>query len=155
MLLLNMGDREYPILSNGIAADAISTGDIDDICDAIVSDLSAGYYYDAFDTYAEYCGYYLGGHINGYPFETGKFLLIALVVGLVIGLITVLVMRGQLKTVHRQNLARAYVKPGSLNLTESREIFLYRNVSRTVRQESSSGGRSGSGGSRNHGGGRF
>ena len=59
--------------------------------------------------------------------------LICVGIGLLIGLITVLVMRAQLKSVRPQNAAMSYVIPGSFHLRHSRDIFLYRNVTRTAR----------------------
>lgn len=59
--------------------------------------------------------------------------LVCVGIGLLIGLITVLVMRGQLKSVRPQNAAADYVVPGSFRLRNSRDIFLYRNVTRTPR----------------------
>lgn len=153
MLLVCMDPRQYRILSNGYAGDAISPGVIDDIGDDIVSDLSDGYYADAFEEFAHQCGYYLDGYVNGFPFALGQNLLIALAIGLAAGLITVLVMKSQLKSVRQQNQANVYMKSGSLHLTRSSDLYLYRNVSRTRRETSSSGSRSG--GSRSMGGGSF
>lgn len=153
LLLVCMNPREYRILSNGFAADAIESSDIDTIGDAIVSDLSDGDYADAFDTFADKCDYYLNGHINGFPFDAGGTLVIALIIGLVIGLIVALVLKAQLKTVRRQNQAHVYVRPGSMQVTVSRDLYLYRNVTRTKEESSSSSSRSGS--SRNVGGGSF
>lgn len=59
--------------------------------------------------------------------------LISIGIGLLIGLITVLVMRSQLKSVRPKNAAADYVVPGSFRLRHSRDIFLYRNVTRTAR----------------------
>jgi len=62
--------------------------------------------------------------------------------------ISVFVMASQLKSVRPQTAARNYMKPNSLNLTVSRDLFLYRTVTRTPRPKSnsSSGGRGSSGG---------
>ena len=62
----------------------------------------------------------------------------------------------QLKSVRYQDQALSYVTPGSLNVTDGRETFLYSAVSRTARprdtgSSSRGGGSSYSGGS--HGGG--
>lgn len=156
MLLIAMEEREYRILSNGLAGDAIDGGKIDAISDAIVSDLSGGDYFDAFDTFADRCAYYLEGHINGYPFDFGGSLAGSIAIGLAVGVITALVLKGQLKSVKRQNQATNYVREGSMHLTTHSDLFLYRNVTRTRRQtSSSSGSRGGGGGSRHVGGGRF
>lgn len=151
LLLVCMDPREYRILSNGFPADAIGMDEIDAIGEAIVSDLSGGDYAAAFDTFAEECGYYLNGYLNGFPFDYGLSLAVALAIGIVSGVITACVLKGQLKTVRRQNEAENYVKPGSMQLTAHSDLFLYRNVSRT--KKASDGGSSGS--SRNVGGGSF
>lgn len=153
LLLVCMNPRQYRILSNGFAADAITMDRIDDIGDAIVSDLSDGDYADAFHTFADRCDYYLNGHLNGFPFPFGQNLVIALVIGLLAGLITALVLKSQLKSVRPQHQADVYMKPGSMKLTASHDLYLYRNVTRTKRESSSGSSRSGS--SRNIGGGSF
>jgi uncharacterized protein len=84
-----------------------------------------------------------------------KTLLICAGVGLVIGLIVVLILKGQLKSVRRQNQANAYIRPGSMQVTVARDLFLYRNVTKTRRQSNNSSGGSSGGGSRHVGGGSF
>ena len=69
LLLVCMDPREYRILSNGFAGEAIDSGDIDSIGDEIVSYLSDGDYAAAFDEFADQCDSYLDGYLNGYPFN--------------------------------------------------------------------------------------
>ena len=152
LLLVCMDPREYRILSNGFAGTAIDSDIISKIGDAFVSDLSAGNYSAAFDTFADETAYYLDGHINGFPFDAGKNLAICLIIGIVAGLIVAFVLKGQLKSVRKQNQANSYVKPGSMQITVHNDFFLYRNVSRTKKESSSS---SDSGSSRSTGGGSF
>lgn len=154
VLLLCMDQREYRILSNGFAAVAISEWEIDTIGEAIVPDLSDGSYMQAFLAFANQCAYYLDGYINGFPFDFSANLMIALVIGIAIGLIVALILKGQLKSVRKQSGANVYVKSGSMQITNQRDIYLYRNVSRVRKSTSSSGGSSG-GSSRSIGGGRF
>ena len=155
LMLVCMDPREYRILSNGYAGDAIDPGVIDTIGDALVSDLSDGDYADAFEIFADKCDYYLNGYYNGFPFETGKTLVISLGIGLVLALIVTSILKGQLKSVHKQTQANSYVRSGSMQLTQSRDIFLYRQVSRTKKQSSNSSGSRSGGGSRSVGGGSF
>ena len=152
LLLVCMESREYRILSNGYAGEAIGMDQIDAISDAIVSDLSDGDYADAFITFADNCAYYLDGYLNGYPFNAGKNLVIALIIGVVAGVIVAFVLKKQLKSVRQQKQANVYIKSGSMQITASRDLFLYREVSRTEKTSSQS---SGSGSSRNVGGGKF
>ena len=154
LLLVCMDPREYRILSNGFAGVAIDGDAIDAMGDAFVSDLSDGNYATAFTEFADQCAYYLDGHLNGFPFNFGKNLLISLAVGIAVGLIVAFILKGQLKTVRKQDHANAYVKQNSMNLTHQSDIYLYRTVSRT--KKSSSGSSSGSGGTaRSKGGGSF
>ena len=154
LLLVCMDPREYRILSNGFAGVAIDGDAINTMGDAFVSDLSDGNYAAAFTQFADQCAYYLDGHLNGFPFNFGKNLLISLAVGIAVGLIVAFILKGQLKTVRKQDQANVYVKQSSMNLTHQSDIYLYRTVSRT--KKSSSGSSSGSGGTaRSKGGGSF
>ena len=152
LLLVCMDSREYRILSNGFAGAAIGMDQIDAISDAIVSDLSDGEYADAFVAFADHCAYYLDGYLNGYPFNAGKKLVTALVIGVVAGVVVAFVLKKQLKSVRQQKRANVYIKSGSMKITASRDLFLYRQVTRTKKSSTSS---SGSGSSRNVGGGKF
>ena len=153
LLLVCMDPREYRILSNGFAGVAIDGDAIDAMGDAFVSDLSDGNYAVAFTEFADQCAYYLDGHLNGFPFAFGKNLIISLVIGIAAGLIVSFILKGQLKTVRKQDQANVYVKQGSMNLTRQSDIYLYRTVSRSKKSSSSS---SGSGGTaRSKGGGSF
>ena len=152
LLLVCMDDREYRILSNGYAGEAIGPSQIDAIGDAIVSDLSDGAYGDAFSTFADQCAYYLKGYLDGFPFHVGKNLIIALIVGAVAGIVVAFVLKKQLKSVRQQKQANVYIKSGSMQITTRRDLFLYREVSRTKKDTSTS---SGSGSTRSVGGGKF
>ena len=152
LLLVCMDSREYRILSNGYAGEAIGMDQIDAISEAIVSDLSDGDYADAFITFADNCAYYLDGYLNGYPFNAGKNLVVALIIGVVAGVIVAFILKKQLKSVRQQKQANVYIKSGSMQITASRDLFLYRDVTRTKKASSSS---SSGGSSRNVGGGKF
>ena len=155
ILLFAMQEREYCILSNGdIGSGAISDSDIDYICDKIFPSVKNGQYFEACEIFIDECDYRISGEVNGYPFDAAKNLLISLVIGLVIALISTGIMRAGLKSVRKQNFASNYVKEGSFNLTLSRDLFLYRTISRE-RKSSSSGSSSASGSSRNVGGRSF
>lgn len=155
LLLVCMDEREFRILSNGAANDAIGDWEIEKISDAIVSDMSDGDYYAAFDEFVDQCDYYLDGHINGFPFRWGKNLVIALIIGLVAGLITAFSLKAQLKSVRKQHLADAYVKSGSMQVSTRSDLYLYRNVTRVRKQNNNSSGSRSGGSSRSVGGRSF
>lgn len=156
MLLLSMAERDYRILSNGFAADAITMSDIDKIGDKIVSELSDGAYMEAFTEFADLCAYEIDGERNGFPFPWGTSLTVSIVVGFIVAFIATGIMRSKLKSVHSKTGAREYARHGSMRLTRSSDLFLYRTLDRTPRpKETSSGSRGGGGGGRNVGGGKF
>ena len=156
LLLVCMDPREYRILSNGYAGEAIGPDQIDSLCDIVEFHLAKGNYATAFTYFADECEGYLEYYQAGSPFNVGKNLAISLVIGIIVGLIVVLIMKSKLKSVRKQNSAHVYVKPDSMKLSYSRDIFLYRNVTFTKKQERTQSSSSGSGGStRSMGGGSF
>ena len=140
LLLVSMEDRDWWISTSGYGITAFTDYGITCLSDQFLPRNGT-----PFDVGSE-------------PFDPGSSFLIAAVIGLIAALIVVSSMKAQLKSVRQQN-AGSYLKDGSFQLTESREMFLYRNVHRTVKQESSSGGssthRSSSGRSHGGGGGKF
>ncbi len=64
-------------------------------------------------------------------------IIIAIIGGLIIGWIVATVMKGKLKSVEKQTRATNYMKKDSLNLTQSYERFLFRNVTKTKIQSGS------------------
>ncbi len=75
------------------------------------------------------------------------------VTGLIASAIYVARERGKLKSVNRKYQASEYYRKGSMDIRNARDIFLYRNVSRTRIQTSSSSSSSGGGGHSSGGGG--
>ena len=156
VLLLSMAERDWRILSNGFAADAITLSEIDEIGDHIVDELSEGEYYEAFMEFTSLCKYEIEGERNGFPFHFGMNLLISVAIGLVVALIATGIMRAKLRSVRSQTGAREYTVPGSMVITRSNDLFLYRTLDRRRKpQQTSSGSRVGGGGGRNIGGGKF
>lgn len=153
LLLVSMEDRDWYILTNGLGADAVNGSEIEDIGNEVASCLGDADYGEAFDIFVDACTYEIDGEINGFPFRLGKNLLIALAVGLVIALIVTGVMRAQLKSVRKQLAATEYTKQGSMQVTASYDLFLYRTVDRRKKETSKSSSSGGS--SRGGGGGKF
>lgn len=150
LLTVIMDTRDWDINTSGICRDAYGWFELDDFEDDVIPCLSDGRYAYAAYAYAENVDKTLDAHTNK-TFPVGKIIGVSLVVGFVIALVSVLAMKGQLKSVKANNNANSYVKKDSLAITSSGDIFLYRNVVKTPRQtQSSSGGgyrRSSGGGS--------
>lgn len=171
LLLVSMEERDWYISTTGYGITAITDAGIEYISERFLSDLSDGNYAKAFETYAELCDGFFTQAKTGEPYDVSNMpkepfnfminLLIAVVVGFVIALVVTGVMKGKLKTVRFQPAAGSYVKASSMNVTESRDMFLYTHVDRRARpKETSSSGGSGthissSGMTHGGGGGKF
>lgn len=149
ILFVNMSDREWHIATSGYAITAITDYGLEQIEDEIVGYLSAGKYYKAFEKYADMCDGFItsakSGHIYDYYDEpmgmSGrresifKFsnVIISLAFGFIVSFITVSSMKSQLKTVRMQPGASAYERKNSFNITNSKDLYLYRRVTKTPR----------------------
>ena len=162
LLLVAMDTRDWWISTRGEAIRVFTDAGIDYIGEQIVPYLAAGDYYGAFSGFADLCGDFMTQARYGEPYDSydyedytddsfrpGKAFLIAFVIGVAAALIYTGSLKSQLKTVAAKNSAADYVRQNSLNITNSRDFFLYRQVHRTAR-ESSSGRSSSGGGSSSH-----
>ena len=157
ILIIVMDTSDWWISTRGSAITAFTDAGIDFIGEQIVPYLSAGDYYGAFNRFAEQCIAFIDQANAGDPYDThnlpkdafdkGMAAVIALVGGLLIAAIYTAKLKGQLKSVQAQRAAENYLKKDSMNVTESRDFFLYRKVDRTEKQSESS---SRSGGSSTH-----
>ena len=145
--LIDMDNRQSTFSTTGKGIDRLDSDGEDLIQDEVTPLLTEGSYYDACLTFVELCG-----EVCAFNWVfTG---IICLVIGLVVALIATGVMKGQLKSVRAKAAASDYMKSGSLQVTESRDLFLYRNVTRTARpKDTGSGGSRTSSSGRSHGGG--
>ena len=150
LLLISMDERAWWVSTCGKCiewVDAYAVGD------RIGSDLSGGYYADAFKGYVAEVKREI---VHETAFFSWQRLGAALFVGFIIALIAVTSMKAKLKTVRFQPAANNYLKPGSLNVTLAEEHFLYNTVTRTARpkdNDSGGGGSHTSSGGVSHGGG--
>ena len=154
VLLIDYENLEFCIRPQGEFRD-LSEYTYDYIQTAIMEPLQDGNFEKAFINFANCCDAIYSGDYDiesGETFKWGSSAAIALIIGFVCALITTAVMRGQLKNVHLQNYASNYVRSGSMTVTESRDTFLYRHITKTPRPKNNSGnsnsGRSGGSGSR-------
>lgn len=144
--MISMEYRDYDIYSFGRMYDEIMIQSLtDDMAEDLQPYLTDGRYYDAFDSYANKVISEIKNVEENGPNEAPSYAVpIGIGCGLIIGLITVLVMKGSMKTTRAESMANNYVRQGSFRLTNSRDIFLYSQVTRTKRSsDSSSGGSSG------------
>ncbi len=155
LLLIADYDRQWAVSTSGYGITVLTEAGLDYLTEAFVPYLSQGDYSKAFQIFAGICDDLITQAKNGdpydiddlpkVPFQAVKSLLISLCIGLAAALLVTGIMRSQLKSVRSQPAASHYIKDGSMHITQSRELFLYRHVTRTKRETNSS-----SGGSKTH-----
>ena len=174
ILVINMAEREYWISTSGYAITAITDYSIEMIGDSVVPYMKDGDYYGAYSEYADivddlvtsakngsiydwnntYKGYGEYAYGDGYAEEYGSSGMdsferigTSVIVAVIISAIIVLMVKKSYKPVAFNRSAANYLNPGSLNVTNSYEHFLYNHVTMTKRAEESSNH---SGGSSTH-----
>ncbi len=144
LLLISMEDRDWYISTCGYGITAFTDAGIQYIGEQMLSDLSEGDYAAAFDVFAEQCDSFITQARNDEPFDSknlpreplgNKWILISIVVGVVLAFLVVGGMKGQLKSVRSKPTARDYLREGSFEVTESRDLFLYSHVDKTARPD--------------------
>lgn len=122
-----------------------------DVIDAFTSPLRDEDYYETAIAFADACEMAIqifDGEIDSEPeFFSLKWIAIAVLIGLVIGFIYTKTLKSQLKTVRSKAAANDYVLPGSMQLTQQNDIYLYSNVRKIPKPKQNSSGKI-SGGSR-------
>ena len=159
ILVVAMNTRDLYISTCGFGITAFTDYGIDTLLDDVKGYFSDGDYYGGFCSFISEADEYITSAKNGSPYDindgdyyysserSGFFnftwLMASLIMGLVCALIIVGTMKAQLKTVRPALAAGSYVRKDSIKVKSERDIYLYRNVSRTeIVRESSSGGSS-------------
>ena len=149
MLLVSFEEHDWYIATRGYAIQAFTDAGIQYIGNQIKGDLGDGNCYAAAEYFGQICDELISDAKNGnvYGETTGAidnedtgfvlpppmWILISIGAGLIVALVVVGSMKRKLKTVNLQAAANNYLKSGSLNITESNDIFLYSNVTRTAK----------------------
>jgi uncharacterized protein len=174
LLLISMEDRDWAITTHGFGIPAFTDAGQEYMVSQFRPYLSDGNYADAFSRFAELCDGFLTAAKAGNSYDIGNLpnsvkpfslkaflntLPITIIVGIILSFIITSLMKSTLKSVRRQAAAKNYLRNGSLNITESRDVFLYTTVSKVKSKDSDSSSGSGGGSSthssssgRSHGG---
>jgi len=158
MLYISIEDGEYYMLTSGTCIDAIGDKGIDYVSDEFIGYLSDGDFAGAFDAFITYTEDYLTtDHDAPQPFNPGITLIISIAVGFIVSLIVTGIWKSGHNSVYSQQKAQNYIKPGSLDITDSRVFFLYKKLDRTEKQNDSDNDthKSSSGKTYGGGGGKF
>lgn len=153
LLLVSMAERDWHIATHGYAITAFTDAGLAYIEDEFLSYLSDGEYEKAFDTFASLCDDFLTQAKYQTPYDYDNlpkeplslsWIPLSYGIGLVIALLIVAGMKGQLKTVRSAATANNYICRDRLNITDVRDVFLYRNVTRVPIPKDDNSSRGGS-----------
>lgn len=173
LFVVNMDDGEWHLSTTGKAV-PLTNQMINKLESTVIPKLSNGDYYDAFYSYTEVIHTFFetsntpdtmsGTAQDAVPNTVSsesasspvvKSIIYGVVGGNIVALIVIFILVKQLKSVQPKKEAQNYIT-GS-NVTNQKDIFLYRNVTKTRRQTDNTGSahRSSSGTTHGGGGGRF
>lgn len=163
ILLVVMDTRSWQIsLDSKMETRIANAGDVSSLHGNFLPKLSNGDYYGACNSYVdtvdELLTYY---EKNGTPYNSAEefnpmALAAAVVISILIGIAFRSILIGSMSNVRHAQEATDYLKKGSVQLTGSRDTYLFTNVSRRPKSRGSNrGGGRGSGGGGSSAGGHF
>lgn len=159
MLYIAADESVYHFTTHGSGETVFNDNGLGYLESKILPSLQEGDYYTAMKLYGEHCEELLEMAAQGTPYNE-KNLSTGYVCGVVIGALLLPLLAAYLmtnkklkkmKTAVENNYAANYMKPGSMRLNFSRDIFLYSTLTKTEKAKSSSGTHTSSSGER-HGG---
>ena len=146
LLLVSRDDRQWHISTCGYGITAFTDAGIQYIGRQMKSDLASENYAAAFRIFIDQCDQFISQARTGMPFDKSSlpkekmpsaWALISLGGGAAVGLGVFAALRGKMKSVRYAPAANNYVRDGSMNITQSNDVFLYRTVNKTARTKSS------------------
>ncbi|MCI6553856.1 MAG: TPM domain-containing protein [Lachnospiraceae bacterium] len=166
LLLVSMEERDWCISTAGYGITAFTDAGQKYLAEQFLEYLTDGDYANAFDIFADQCDDFITQAKTGQPYDSGSLpkkpflilsnLLIALGGGIILAFLITGSMKSRMKTVRMQPEAASYMVPGSMQVSRSHEMFLYKNVDRTAKQEKGSSTHTSSSGNTHGGsGGKF
>lgn len=145
LLLVSMTKREYYICTAGSCKSTFNDRALTELEDAIIPCLKRGDVAAAAIAFGEKVEQVLENPSAPQKAAFWKKPLICLGIGAVVALIVVLILMAQLKSVRRKHGAGDYIRPGSLQMEQMLDLYLYQTTTRRAKPQSSSsssGGRS-------------
>ena len=145
ILVVSMETYEWHISTSGLMSEKISDNMIDNMANHFMSYLNNGNYYSAFTSFISDVDYY-ASYTPQTPQAPKPNIVISIVGGLLAALITMAILKGQLKSVRKAYYAQEYVIPGSFVMTGYSDMFINSHVNRTPRPRQTNGGPGGGNG---------
>lgn len=167
LFYISLNTRDFHFSTHAYGLTVFTDYGIEHLTDTVLPYLRDGDYYGACVKYAETADELLEMASKGTPYDYENesegsggttLYIIAACLSLIIALVKTSKKTKKMKTAVKQQYADSYVKPGSTDISLSRDIFLYSHTSRSRRADDSSSSRGGSSShtsssGRTHGGG--
>lgn len=159
LLYICSDTREYHFTTHGEGLKYFNSNGLKYLESKVLPYLSENDYYEAFNAYIETTDELLQMAKDGKPYNekqySTKYLIGVIIAALLIPLLVAWILMKKklkkMKTAVENDYAANYVKPGSMNISVSRDLFLYSRITKTERPKESSGTHTSSSG-RTHGG---
>ena len=159
LLYICSDTREYHFTTHGEGLKYFNSNGLKYLESKVVPYLSEDDYYEAFEIFIETTDELLQMAKDGKPYNekqySTKYLIGVIIAALLIPLLVAWILMKKklkkMKTAVENDYAANYVKPGSMNISVSRDLFLYSRITKTERPKESSGTHTSSSG-RTHGG---
>ena len=165
LFLISPADRDWAISTYGFGITAFTDAGQERLMAFVKTPLKENDYNTAFTEFANLSDKYLTQAKTGEPYDAGNLprmtlqnpitnVVLGLFIGAIIAFLVVQFLKRSLKSVVTKTRADDYMRPGSMNITESHETFLYSTISKTAKPKEKSGGSSthSSSSGRSHGG---
>lgn len=159
LLLLSMEYRDWAISTTGSGIKTFTDAGQNYMTENFLSYISDGNYLKGFQKFADLSEDFLEQARTGQPYDHGNmpkdplawyWLPITLLISLFLAFSITKKMKSKLKSVRRQEAAHDYIRMNSFDLSDQRDLFLYRNVSSAIKPKDSGRGGGGGGGSSTH-----
>ena len=147
--LIDMENRKSTISTSGYGITVFTDAGQDYMQDRIAPMLTDEQYVEAIETYITLCDDFCRQADEGAPYDVGNLpkepfdvmmsAFIAIFAAIIVSSVGGGILKGQLKTVRAKAEASDYMKPGSLQLTEARDFFLYRHIDRREKPKNNGG----------------
>ena len=159
MLYICSDTREYHFTTHGKGLKYFNANGLAYLESKVVPYLSEDDYYEAFEIFIETTDELLQMAKDGKPYNekqySTKYLIGVIIAALLIPLLVAWILMKKklkkMKTAVENDYAANYIKPGSMRINTSRDLFLYSRITKTEKPKSNSGTHTSSSG-RTHGG---
>lgn len=151
LLLIVMDTRKWQIATDSVMIHAISNKSTERIAQEFLPYLSNGEYYTACSDFIDSVDTYLTNYENGTPIEESELDPVSAILAVIFAVVIAILFRSSLidsmSNVLPATNAKDYLNKNSVNISQSRDTYLFTKVTRRRKGGRSSGGsRGGSGG---------